>query len=32
MASTDKIDLCKLHKDQYAAPKKPVLVTMDEAT
>jgi hypothetical protein len=31
MAPTDKIDLSKLHKDQYAAAKKPVLVTMDEA-
>lgn len=32
MTSTDKIDLYKLHRDQYAAPKSPVLVTMDEAT
>jgi len=32
MASTDKIDLYKQHKDQYVTPKKPVLVTMDEAT
>jgi hypothetical protein len=31
MASADKIDLCKLHKDQYAAPKSPILLTMDEA-
>jgi hypothetical protein len=31
MTATDKIDLCKLHKDQYAAPKAPILVTMDEA-
>ncbi len=31
MATTDKIDLCKLHKDQYATPKSPVLVTMNEA-
>jgi hypothetical protein len=32
MASTDKIDLYKQHKDQYVTAKKPVLVTMDEAT
>jgi hypothetical protein len=32
MAATDKIDLCKQHKDQYVSPKKPVLVTVDEAT
>ncbi len=32
MASTDKIDLYKQHKDQYATPKKPVLVTIDEGT
>ncbi len=32
MAATEKIDLYKQHKDQYATPKKPVLVTMDEAT
>lgn len=32
MASTDKIDLYKQHKDQYVSAKKPVLVTMDEAT
>ncbi len=32
MATIDKIDLYKQHKDQYATPKKPVLVTMDEAT
>ncbi|MCU0918169.1 MAG: GyrI-like domain-containing protein [Planctomycetes bacterium] len=32
MASTEKIDLFKQHKDQYVAAKKPVLVTMDEAT
>jgi len=32
MAATDKIDLYKQHKDQYVTPKKPVLVTMDEAT
>ncbi|OHB68702.1 MAG: hypothetical protein A2Y77_17055 [Planctomycetes bacterium RBG_13_62_9] len=31
MASTDKIDLYKLHKDQYVNAKSPVLVTMDEA-
>ncbi len=32
MASTEKIDLCKQYKDQYAAPKKPILVTVGEAT
>jgi len=32
MASTDKLDLYKQHKDQYVTPKKPVLVTMAEAT
>jgi len=32
MAGTDKLDLCKLHKDQYAAPKTPALVTIDEAS
>ena len=32
MASADKIDLYKLHKDQYVTAKKPVLVTMAEAT
>ena len=32
MASNDKIDLYKQHKDQYVNAKKPVLVTMDEAT
>jgi hypothetical protein len=32
MTATDKIDLYKQHKDQYASAKKPVLVTMDEAT
>jgi hypothetical protein len=31
MASDDKIDLYKQHKDQYVTPKEPVLVTMDEA-
>jgi hypothetical protein len=31
MASADKIDLFKQHKDQYVAPKKPVLLTADEA-
>jgi hypothetical protein len=31
MASADKIDLFKQHKDQYAAPKKPILLTADEA-
>jgi hypothetical protein len=32
MTPTDKIDLYKQHKDQYVTSKKPVLVTMDEAT
>jgi hypothetical protein len=32
MATTDKIDLYKQHKDQYVNAKKPVLVTMGEAT
>ena len=32
MAATDKIDLYKQPKDQYTSAKKPVLVTMDEAT
>jgi hypothetical protein len=32
MASNDKIDLFKQHKDQYATPKKPILVTVNEAT
>jgi len=32
MSANDKIDLYKLHKDQYVTPKKPVLVTMDKAT
>jgi len=32
MASNDKIDLCKQHKDQYATRKKPILVTIDEGT
>ncbi len=32
MASTDKIDLYKLHKEEYIAAKDPVLVTAGEAT
>lgn len=32
MAPADKIDLYKLHKDQYVAPKSPVLLTAEEAT
>ncbi len=32
MATNEKIDLYKQHKDQYVLAKKPVLVTMDEAT
>jgi hypothetical protein len=31
MASNEKIDLYKQHKDQYVSPKSPVLVTADEA-
>jgi hypothetical protein len=31
MPSAEKIDLCKIHKNQYAAPKSPILVTVDEA-
>lgn len=31
MATNDKIDLYKQHKDQYVTPKKPALVTMDKA-
>lgn len=31
MAQTDKLDLVKEHKDQYAAPKKPTLVTVRKA-
>jgi hypothetical protein len=31
MATAEKIDLFKLHKDQYAAPKTPTLVTIEEA-
>src|SRR5512146_1639998 len=32
MTANDKIDLYKQHKDQYVLAKKPVLVTVDEAT
>ena len=32
MTPSEKIDLYKQHKDQYAAPKKPVLLTVEEAT
>jgi hypothetical protein len=32
MTTNSKIDLCKLHKDEYATPKNPVLVTVGEAT
>ncbi|OHB80149.1 MAG: hypothetical protein A2Z25_07110 [Planctomycetes bacterium RBG_16_55_9] len=32
MSNAEKIDLYKLHKDQYVAPKKPQLVEMSEAT
>jgi hypothetical protein len=32
MAANDKIDLCKQHKDQYATPKSPTLVTVNDAT
>jgi len=31
MSKTEKIDLYKLHKDQYVAPKKPQLVEIHEA-
>jgi hypothetical protein len=31
MTTNDKVYLYKQHKDQYVTPKKPVLVTMDEA-
>lgn len=31
MASADKIDLFKQHKDQYKAAKKPILVEMEDA-
>ncbi len=30
MTTDNKIDLCKLHKDEYAMPKSPVLVTVGE--
>lgn len=32
MTPDNKIDLCKLHKDEYATPTKPVLVTVGEGT
>ena len=32
MKTPDKIDLYKLHKDDYVAPKKPVLVDLKPAT
>jgi hypothetical protein len=32
MTANAKIDLCKQHKDQYATPKTPVLVTVNDAT
>jgi hypothetical protein len=32
MTTNSKIDLCKLHKNEYATPKSPVLVTVGEAT
>jgi hypothetical protein len=32
MKSTEKIDVCRLYKDQYVTPRSPVLVTVDEAT
>jgi hypothetical protein len=31
MTASEKIDLCKIHKDQYAAPKSPILVTVGDA-
>ena len=32
MTTDNKIDLCRLHKEEYATPKSPVLVTVGEAT
>ena len=32
MKTQEKIDLYKLHKDDYLTPKKPVLITIKEAT
>jgi hypothetical protein len=32
MTSAEKIDLCKIHKNQYATSKAPILVTVNEAT
>ena len=32
MAASEKIDLYKLHKDQYAAPRKPVILKIDPAS
>ncbi|MBN2131215.1 MAG: GyrI-like domain-containing protein [Sedimentisphaerales bacterium] len=31
MTASDKLDLYKIHKDQYATPKAPILVTVDQA-
>lgn len=31
MSQTEKIDLCKIYKSQYAAPKQPVLIDMPQA-
>jgi hypothetical protein len=31
MSLTEKIDLCKMYKEQYAAPKQPVLVEIPQA-
>ena len=31
MPTTEKLDLYKLHKDEYAAPKKPILLTVKSA-
>jgi hypothetical protein len=32
MTANTKIDLCKLHKDEYATPRNPVLVTVGQGT
>jgi len=32
MPSTEKLDLFKTHKDQYAAPKKPIIVTLPKVS
>ena len=32
MSSNEKVDLYKQHKNEYATPKKPALITISEAT